>query len=214
MNSHRALVATALLAGCFLLTLLATPVFAAPKTKIVTPPDRRYLVKAVDASSNSITIFSSIEKTSQTYRIDDTTSVQVNGSPAKFADIKAGMEVAAYTERDSDDLDSVSLMSKTSAPVGVDPSKPVYTGSESTIEGVLPDQNSVVIYTAQSKAVHTYRIDGVTALKVNGVNGAFSDIKVGMVVKDYVERDNDDLDSLTLTGYDDDTSTPTKKKKK
>jgi Cu/Ag efflux protein CusF len=201
-------------ACCFLLFLSEAPTFAAAKKKLVAPPDRRYLVKSVDAKTNSITIFSSIEKTSHTYHVDDMTTVQVDGASAKFASIKAGMEVSAFTERDADDLDSVNLNSKTSAPVAVDPTKPVYTGSVSTIESVLPDNNTVVIHTAQTNAVHTYRVDDNTALKVNGIPGKFADIKAGMTVTDFTERDNDDLDSLTVMGgYDDSTPTPAKKKK-
>jgi hypothetical protein len=70
-----------------------------------------------------------------------------------------------------------------------------------TIQAVDVKNNSVVILYNNSKLTHTYRIDNVTVLKVNGVPGQLSDIKKGMVVTDYLERDNDDLDSLTLTGY-------------
>jgi hypothetical protein len=48
---------------------------------------------------------------------------------------------------------------------------------------------------------HKYKVDDVTTLSVNGSPGKLADIKAGMEVKDYVERDNDDLDSLTLSGF-------------
>ena len=70
-----------------------------------------------------------------------------------------------------------------------------------TIQAVDVKNSAVVILYNNSKLTHTYRIDNVTVLKVNGVPGQLSDIKKGMVVTDYAERDNDDLDSLTLTGY-------------
>jgi hypothetical protein len=213
MKSFR-LVATTLLAACFLLTLLAAPAFAAAAKKPTPPPDRRYLVKAIDKANNTISIYSSIENTTHKYRVDDMTAVQVDGATAKFDAIKVGMEVSSFTERDTDDLDNVSLLSTTSAPVAVDPTKPQYTGSVNKIESVLPDKNSVVIFTALTKTPHTYHVDIATTLQINGINGKFEDIKPGMVVKDYVERDNDDLDSLTLTGGYDDDSTPTPPKKK
>jgi hypothetical protein len=53
--------------------------------------------------------------------------------------------------------------------------------------------------------LHTYKVDDFTKLKVNGVAGKFADIKPGMEVRDYIERDNDTLDGLTLVGYGDDT---------
>ena len=70
-----------------------------------------------------------------------------------------------------------------------------------TIQAVDVKNSSVVILYNNSKQTHTYRIDSVTVLKVNGVPGQLTDIKKGMVVTEYLERDNDDLDGLTLTGY-------------
>ena len=75
-----------------------------------------------------------------------------------------------------------------------------------TIQAVDVPNSSVVILYNNSKLTHTYRIDNVTVLKVNGVPGQLSDIKKGMVVTDYTERDNDDLDGLTLTGYGEETA--------
>lgn len=161
----------------------------------------RKLIKSVDVKNSTITISYSYGKQVHTYKIDDFSKVQVDGSPAKVSDIKAGMEVAEYTERDNDDLDSVNLLSKTAAPTVADAVPAAVSGSDKTIQAVLADKNAIVIYYAQSKQQHTYHIDGNTALTVNGISGAFGDIKAGMKVKDYSERDNDDLDSLTVIGY-------------
>jgi predicted Zn-dependent protease len=195
--------AVSILAACLLFVLGPAPTFAAgtKKTKLTAPPDMRKMIKSVDVPNSTITISYAYGKQVHVYKIDAFTSVQVDGSSAKVSDIKAGMEVAEYTERDSDDLDSVSLLSKTSAPTIADASPAAVSGSTKTIQAVLADKRAIVIYYAETKQQHTYRIDGNTALTVNGVAGAFGDIKTGMTVKDYMERDNDDLDSLTVTGY-------------
>jgi len=74
------------------------------------------------------------------------------------------------------------------------------------IQAVDAKNSAVVIVYMGSKLTHTYKVDDMTALKINGVPGKFAEIKNGMVVTDYAERDNDDLDSLTLTGYGEDTT--------
>jgi hypothetical protein len=180
MNSFRAF-ATAILAACFLLGPVTVPAIAAAK-KPVPPPDVRTLVKSVDKANSSIVILLKRDNNiTHTYRLDDLTKILIDGSSAKFADIKAGMEVSDSTERDTETLDSISLLSK-------------------TIQTVLADKSSVVIFFAKSKIQRTYHIDASTSLTVNGAPGAFGDIKAGMEVKDYTERDNDDLDSLTVSG--------------
>ena len=45
---------------------------------------------------------------------------------------------------------------------------------------------------------HTYAIDGGTALTVNNVKGTINQIKVGMQVRSYVERDDVALDSVDV----------------
>ena len=60
---------------------------------------------------------------------------------------------------------------------------------------------------------HVYTVDGVTQLKVNNVTGTITQIKAGMVVDNYVERDNDTLDSLELSGYGGDLTPATAKPK-
>jgi hypothetical protein len=64
--------------------------------------------------------------------------------------------------------------------------------------------STVVISLVTTKVLHTYKIDDFTKLKINGIPGKFADIKSGMEIRDYLERDNDTLDELTLIGYGDD----------
>jgi hypothetical protein len=52
---------------------------------------------------------------------------------------------------------------------------------------------------------HFYKIDDLTDLKVNYVKGTINQIKPGMEVKDYLERDDQSLDSVTLSGYGEET---------
>jgi hypothetical protein len=213
MKSSRTTFVTLASICCILFALLALPASAGKPKKAPPPPDMRKLIQSVDAKNQSIVIIAMHRKMLHTYRLDANTTIQVDGAPATFANIKAGMEVADATERDSDDLDAISLLSKTHAPVA--PSKNAaaadVAGVDKTIQTVLPDSNSVVIFFAKSKLMRTYHIDDTTALKVNGVAGKFADIKPGMQVMDYLERDNDDLDSLTLSGYGDDDDTAKKK---
>jgi hypothetical protein len=61
--------------------------------------------------------------------------------------------------------------------------------------------NTVTIIYANEHMTHDYKIDDMTKLKVNNQDGKFADIKRGMVVDDYIERDNDYLDLLSLSGY-------------
>jgi hypothetical protein len=74
-----------------------------------------------------------------------------------------------------------------------------------SIASVDAATSTVVISLVTTKVLHTYKVDDFTKLKVNGVAGKFADIKPGMEVRDYIERDNDTLDGLTLVGYGDDT---------
>jgi hypothetical protein len=81
------------------------------------------------------------------------------------------------------------------------------------IKSVDIPNSSVVIVRMRDKGPHTYKIDDVTQLKINNAPGKFGDIKAGMVVEDYVERDNDTLDLLSLSGEGTETKTAPKPKK-
>jgi hypothetical protein len=105
-----------LAAFCSLLVVLLiglVPAFAAPPKKPAGPPppptDMRKMIQSVDAANNEVVILYKVNKATHTYRIDGVTTLNINGNPGKFSDIKAGMEVKDYTERDNDDLDSLTL---------------------------------------------------------------------------------------------------------
>ncbi len=84
------------------------------------------------------------------------------------------------------------------------------------IQSVNVADSSVVIEYMHDKSTHTYKVDGLTQLKVNNIAGNISEVKAGMEVTDYVERDNDDLDGLSVSGSGSTASldTPKKSKKK
>jgi hypothetical protein len=63
----------------------------------------------------------------------------------------------------------------------------------------------------RDKSIRTYKIDDLTAVKLNDSPGKFSDIKTGMLVVDFVERDGSTLDGISV--QPDDTATPSAKKK-
>ncbi len=69
------------------------------------------------------------------------------------------------------------------------------------IESVDVENSSVVIIYMHSSLLHTYRLDENTVLTINGSRGKVADIKSGMEVTSYLERDNDELDGLTLSGH-------------
>ena len=50
----------------------------------------------------------------------------------------------------------------------------------------------------RDKTTHTYVIDDLTNLKVENRQGKVTDIKVGMQVTDYQERDPHTLDSAVI----------------
>ena len=68
------------------------------------------------------------------------------------------------------------------------------------IKSVDAANSLVVIQYMNDKTTHAYKIDDVTMLKVNNVVGKISDIKPGMLVDDYVERDDQTLDGLSVSG--------------
>ncbi len=199
MTNPRSSLAAFFLACSIFFVLAATSSPAAPAKKPTPPPDMRKLVQSVDVKTSSIVIIAMYRHMTHAYHLDEQTTVEVDGVPATFSKINAGMEVADYTERDADNLDAVNLLSTTQAPAL--PKATDVAGPDKTIQAVLSDTNSVVIFFAKSRLQRTYRIDDTPALKVNGIPGKFSDIKQGMQVMDYLERDNDDLDSLTVIGY-------------
>jgi hypothetical protein len=71
------------------------------------------------------------------------------------------------------------------------------------IDSIDASASTIVLNDRKHNSFHTYRVDDMTKLIVNGIPGKFGDIKPGMEVKDFIERDNDTLDNLTLVGYGD-----------
>jgi len=69
------------------------------------------------------------------------------------------------------------------------------------IKSIDAKASTVTIVYNRDKSTHIYKVDDMTKLTLNNQPGKFADIKVGMVVDDSLERDNDDLDGLTLSGY-------------
>jgi hypothetical protein len=69
------------------------------------------------------------------------------------------------------------------------------------IKSVDAPASTVIIVYMHDRSTHTYKVDGLTVLKVNNQDGKIADVKPGMVVDDYAERDFDTLDSLSLSGY-------------
>jgi hypothetical protein len=109
MRSHRVFFAPAVLVGCFLFALSMGSAPAAAAKKPAPPPDMRKLIKSVDKDTSSVVIIYQNSKLTHTYHIDDVTQLTVNGVPGKLADIKPGMVVTDYVERDNDDLDGLKL---------------------------------------------------------------------------------------------------------
>lgn len=109
MNLLRFRSVAALAVSCLLFALGGDHAFAGKQVKEPPPPDMRKMIKSVDAKNSAVVIIYMNNKQTHTYRVDDMTALKVNGVAGKFADIKAGMEVADYAERDNDDLDSLTL---------------------------------------------------------------------------------------------------------
>lgn len=79
------------------------------------------------------------------------------------------------------------------------------------IKSVDAKASTVTIVNNRDKSTHIYKVDDLTKLLVNNQPAKFPEIRPGMVVDDSLERDNDDLDELSVTGYG---SEPVAKSKK
>ena len=91
---------------------------------------------------------------------------------------------------------------------------PAPVDTRKLIQSVDVAANTVVIKNMREKTTHTYAIDNVTVVKVNNVDGTIADIKANMEVTDFVERDNDALDSISVSGNGEAPSAAVPKKKK
>ena len=118
MKPFRLFFSTAALALALLMMLAATTTsFGASKAKTPPPPiDTRILIKSVDAGAGTIVIQYMRDKSTHTYTIDDLTAVTVNNSTGKIADVKAGMQIDNYVERDPRTLDTLTVSFASPAP--------------------------------------------------------------------------------------------------
>jgi hypothetical protein len=116
MKPSRLLLAVTTLTLALLFTLAVPTPIAGTPTAPPAPVDARKLITSVDAATGTIGIENKRDKTTRTYKIDDFTSVKVNNSRGKIADIKVGMQVRDSIERDSQTLDSISVDMADAAP--------------------------------------------------------------------------------------------------
>jgi hypothetical protein len=111
----------AFLVACSILFALAVPALAAAKKPALPPPDMRKMIESVDMNTRAVVIIYMHGKQLHTYRIDDLTVLTINGVLGKLADIKSGMEVTSYLERDNDELDGLTLSGQGGPIVSKDP---------------------------------------------------------------------------------------------
>jgi hypothetical protein len=78
--------------------------------------DRRKLIQSVNAASDMVVIVFMRDNSTRAYTLDDLTTIQVNHVPAKIADIKSGMQVRDFIERDGQTLDSLTVDKADPAP--------------------------------------------------------------------------------------------------
>jgi hypothetical protein len=104
------------LAGLILTTLAFGPLHGAAAPKKPAPPDPRILISKVDVANQEVVFNYKRTNKMQTYKIDDLTAVTVSGSPAALKDIKVGLQVVDYIERDGDTLDKITVETPDAAP--------------------------------------------------------------------------------------------------
>jgi hypothetical protein len=118
MKPSRLLIAVSTCVIVFLFTFAATPLNAAAKKTVEPPVDGRKLIQSVNAKESTIVIQYMRDKSTHTYAIDNFTTLTLNNVSGKITDIKAGMEVTDYVERDGSSLDTLTLKG-----YGADPAK-------------------------------------------------------------------------------------------
>jgi len=94
--------------------------FASNKDKTPPPPvDERILIESVDTSAGMIVLRYMRDGTTHTYALDSVSVIKVgdaNSDPVAISDIKAGMQVRDYVERDDHTLDSLLVSEADRAP--------------------------------------------------------------------------------------------------
>jgi len=114
-----------LLLGAFLLSFTLLPsqsAHAGGGTVTIKPDpviDKRILVSAVDLKAGTIVVkyMRDPKEANHTYKIDDLTALTVDNQTGKINQIKVGMQVRGYTERDNDTLDSIAVGKADPAPI-------------------------------------------------------------------------------------------------
>ena len=110
MKSARLFSVITALAVAFIFFCTANQASASNKNQKPPPPvDDRKLIKSVDTAGSEITIEYKRDGTEKTYKVDFMTVLKVNNSAGKISDVKAGMVVDDYLERDNDVLDSITV---------------------------------------------------------------------------------------------------------
>jgi hypothetical protein len=107
MKIYRILFAIAFLALINLLLSSGQTLAASTKPKEIPPEDTRNLIHAINAAAGTIEIEYMRNKQTHTYSLDDITMIKVNNVPGKITDIKTGMQVRDYVERDDHTLDKI-----------------------------------------------------------------------------------------------------------
>lgn len=115
MKSFKFLFPIGILTLTFLFALSVT-IACASTPKPPPPIDPRILIKSVNAATGTIVLQYMRDKTIRTYTMDDLTVIKINDSPGKMADVKVGMQLTAYIERDAHTLDSASIDNASPAP--------------------------------------------------------------------------------------------------
>ena len=119
MKTPRTLFAIFAVALSFLVIFSILSPCPAKKIEEITPGgsnDTRTLIQSVDAANQTVTIISMQSNLTHAYKIDDGTMITVSDNRGKFADLKAGLQVRDYKERDSATLDAISVSPADPAP--------------------------------------------------------------------------------------------------
>jgi hypothetical protein len=115
MKSSRLLFVVATLALTLLFTVVL-PTTTASADPASAPVDTRKLIKAVDAKAGTVSIQYQSNKSIHVFKVDDFTTIRVNGNLAKIGDIKGGMLLADSSERNPQTLDSISVVPVSAGP--------------------------------------------------------------------------------------------------
>ena len=108
MKPHFSSSATSWLVALLLLTVSVSAKDTPPAPD--SPDDTRKIVRAVDRSAGSVEVQTMFDQAMHHYKIDLGTVITVNGGAGKISDIKVGMQLDDYVERDPETLDSISLV--------------------------------------------------------------------------------------------------------